>query len=171
MSKKFYPPVGFYFKVYIENFKQEGIDNAFQEVSGISMSLETKPLVEGGVNFMSRKLPGRTTYTDLVLKRGVIPKDSKLAKWCFAIFGSAGNGTVDTKVVTVQLTNSQMKPMMTWTFHDAYPIKWDVSSFNAEKNDLVIENITLTYTHFEVVGETNPTEIDAQEDSSFNLFD
>lgn len=43
------PPVGFYFKLYLNgNPAPEGKDAAFQEVSGISRTSETKEVVVGG---------------------------------------------------------------------------------------------------------------------------
>ncbi len=160
MVNKFYPPAGFHFKVFIAGFPQDGLDTAFQEVEGISMNLETTPLIEGGMNYMSRKLPVRTSYGDLKLKRGMIPMDSKLAKWCFDSFGTNSNGLIKTKLVTVQLlaesdNGGKPKLVCTWTFNNAYPINWEVSGFNAQQSSVVVESITLTYSFFQVEGVTN----------------
>lgn len=170
MSTKYYPPAGFHFKVFIESFPQEGIDNAFREVSGIAMNLETKPLVEGGVNFMARKLPVRTSYEDLELKRGLVSMGSKLSKWCFSTFGNKSTGQIEPKLVTLQLTNDKSKPIMTWTFHDAYPIKWNVSGFHAQESAIVVESMTLSYTFFEVNGDDYVEEGD-DVGGFFDLFD
>ena len=43
----YYPPLGFHFKVFIENIKSE---YQFQSVSGLQASLETEEIAEGGEN-------------------------------------------------------------------------------------------------------------------------
>jgi phage tail-like protein len=39
---------------------------------------------------------------------------------------------------------------MTWNVVHAYPIKWSVSEFNAEKSQLAIESIELAYNYFNI---------------------
>jgi phage tail-like protein len=145
----FYPPVGFYFKVLISGSNQVEQDIAFKEASGISMTLKTSELEEGGANFMNRKLPGRTTFSDLELKRGLLPLNSKLSEWCFNSFGSKSTGQIKTETIVLQLLNSKSEVLMSWTFFGAYPIKWDVSGFNAQQSAIVVESISLSYTYYE----------------------
>lgn len=166
MANFYYPPAGFLFKLFVKGFPQEGVDTAFQEVEGISMKLETTPLVEGGMNYMSHKLPVRTSYGDLKLKRGIIPMDSQFAKWCFDSFGTNSTGLVKTKLVTLQLLSepgSDGKPsvLCTWTFNNAYPINWEVSGFNAQQSSIVVESITLTYSYFQVEGKSNGLKVNS----------
>lgn len=170
MAQNFYPPAGFYFSVFVETHAMKGRETAFQEVSGISMSLDTKVLDEGGVNFMSRKLPGRTSYENLELKRGLLTMNSQLAKWCFETFGNKGTGKVETKLVTLQLMNDEGNPLMVWQFHDAYPVKWNVSGFNAQESSIVAESLTLAYNYFSVENELDliPVNEDAQVGKLFN---
>lgn len=170
MGPNFYPPTGFYFSVFVETHAMKGRETAFKEISGISMSLDTKPLEEGGVNFMSRKLPGRTSYENLELKRGLITMNSQLSKWCFETFGNKGTGKVETKLVTIQLLNDEGNPLMVWQFHDAYPVKWNVSGFNAQESSIVVESLTLTYNYFSVEGELDLIQVNEKIQGN-NLFD
>ena len=66
----YYPPAGFYFKVEIVGVAgmNEDTEQRFQEVSGLSVEIETEELKEGGENRFSYKLPKRAKYPNLVLR-------------------------------------------------------------------------------------------------------
>src|ERR1043165_2837481 len=70
----YYPPAAFHFKV--EFIGVDGMDSdteqRFQEVSGLSVEVETEELREGGENRFVYKLPKRAKYPNLVLKRGLL---------------------------------------------------------------------------------------------------
>ncbi|CAN5330689.1 hypothetical protein BH23BAC1_BH23BAC1_17710 [soil metagenome] len=76
----YYPPVGFHFLVKFEDFSEE-TDTYFQEVNGLSVTINTEEFAEGGENQFVHKLPKGTSYDNLVLKRGII-KNSKILNWC-----------------------------------------------------------------------------------------
>ena len=70
---------------------------------------------------------------------------SKLTKWCFDTFGGNSNGIIEPKIVLLHLLNDHKEPLFTWTFNDAYPVSWDIGGFDAEKSNVIIESIELTY--------------------------
>jgi len=74
----YYPPLGFHFKVEIAHIKGEF---QFQSVSGLTVDMDTEEIAEGGENRFKHKLPVRTRYPNLVLKRGLLV-DSELIRWC-----------------------------------------------------------------------------------------
>src|SRR5205809_7489406 len=78
-----YPLTGFHFSVRFDNFNKYQNDIAFQEVSGLSITVDVDSNVykEGGQNRFVHRLPGRTKYADLILKRGTI-LDSEISDWC-----------------------------------------------------------------------------------------
>jgi phage tail-like protein len=39
-------------------------------------------------------------------------------------------------------------PIKSWNFFDAYPVKWSLSDFNAMKNEVVVESISIKYSSF-----------------------
>ena len=53
---------------------------SFQEVSGLSMEVEVLERNEGGENDYTHKLPGRVSYPNLTLKRG-ITQDNYFVTW------------------------------------------------------------------------------------------
>ena len=139
----YYPPLGFHFKVEFANLSGE---YQFQSVSGLNVELETEQIAEGGENRFKHKLPVSTRYPNLVLKRG-IKVDSALTKWCRE---ALEDFDIKPTNITISLLNEKHEPLMTWNVVHAYPLKWSVSEFNAEKSQLAIESIELAYNYFNI---------------------
>jgi phage tail-like protein len=142
----YYPPVGFHFKV---EFIDVGNDNdiRFQSVGGLSVEYDTEAFKEGGENRFEHKLPVRTKYPDLSLKRGMLT-DSEVIKWCLNAFQNREFRPIQ---VNVTLMNEEHQPLKTWNVYKAWPKKWSVSDFNAGENSLVIETLELSYSYFTVI--------------------
>jgi len=149
------PPVGFYFSVEI--LREGGspfppVDASFQEVSGISVTLETEQIKEGGQNRFTHKVPGRSNYENLVLKRGLLVRTSDLAKWCVTTFRNNLAKKIEPKTIKVTLLDANTSgkgALMSWVFTNAYPVKWDISPLDAQKSEIVAESITFAYSYFE----------------------
>ncbi len=144
----FYPPWGFYYKVEFLESSISGNKNdvRFQSVSGLSVEYDTEEFKEGGENRFTHKLPVRTKYADLVLKRGML-SDSDLTKWLLRAFRDREFKASDLNVI---LMNEQGEPLRTWKVAHAVPKKWLVSDFNANENSIVIETMELSYQYFTV---------------------
>lgn len=143
---RYYPPVGFHFKVEFENLSTTEEDNSFQSVSGLSVDLETEEIAEGGENRFKYKIPVRSKFPNLVLKRGLLV-NSEVIKWCKK---ALENFEIQPVNITVKLLDENHEPLQTWNIVRAYPVKWSVGDFNAEENKLVIETLELTYNYFKV---------------------
>ena len=139
-----YPAVGFHFLVVFELFPQLPYDLKFQEVSGLNVTMETEPLKEGGENRFVHQLPGRTSYSDLVLKRGVF-LGSGLLDWFKDAMQDFEFKPVN---VMISLLNDDHLPLYNWYVINAIPKKLDISGFNAERSELVIQTMTLGYQYF-----------------------
>ncbi|TAE00858.1 MAG: phage tail protein [Bacteroidetes bacterium] len=146
-SSVFYPPVSFYFKVEFSGIKNS-TDSSFQEVSGMEASIKTEDIVEGGENRFTYKVPVSTDYSNLVLKRGLVAAKSDLITWVKTILGSDFSARITTKKITVKLLDEKGNPLRQWDFFEAYPVKWSVSNFNAENNEIAIESLEFAYQYF-----------------------
>jgi phage tail-like protein len=147
MATSYYPPLGFHFKVDFGLVTGDtSPDIRFQSVSGINASVpNSESYQEGGENRFTHRLPVRASYDNLVLKRGMLV-GSVLIAWFKA---AAENFTFAPIDVTVTLLNGDHQPLQAWKFHNAWPTKWNVDGFDAEKNGIVIETIELSYQYFE----------------------
>ncbi|MFD0861707.1 phage tail protein [Sungkyunkwania multivorans] len=145
----YYPPVGFHFKVEftrLDGIELKSNDHQFQSVSGLSVDLETEEIAEGGENRFKHKIPVRTKYPNLVLKRGLL-KDSGLITWCK---NALENYEIVPADLSVSLLDEKHEPLFSWNVVHAYPVKWNVSDLNAEENKIVIESLELTYNYFKI---------------------
>ena len=140
----FYPPVGFHFKVEFSVGDANDHDARFMEVSGITQSMDTEQLKEGGNNLFTYKLPTRGNFGNLTLKRGM-NVDSGIVAW---IQRCLDDQEFESATVTVSLLNEEQEDIARWDFFRAYPVKWDTSSLDAKKNDIVVETLELAYAYF-----------------------
>ena len=141
----YYPPWGFYYKVEFSISKGKN-DVRFQTVSGLSVEYDTEEFKEGGENRFTHKLPVRTKYADLVLKRGMLI-DSDVTKWCLAAFRDRDFKPADLSII---LMNEKGEPLRTWNVSHAIPKKWSVNDLNANENSIVIESLELIYRYFTI---------------------
>jgi phage tail-like protein len=141
----YYPPWGFYFRVVFD-ISQDKNDLRFQSVSGLSVEYDFESFKEGGENRFEHKLPVRTKYADLVLKRGLLT-DSSVINWVLDAFQNRIFKPAD---ITVNLINERGEPLQTWNVVHAIPKKWLVSDFNANENGIVVETMELSYRYFTI---------------------
>lgn len=140
----YYPPLGFHFLVEFGNQKDEF---QFQSVSGLNVDLETEEIAEGGENRFKHKLPVRTKYPNLVLKRGLVV-NSALIDWCKTAVEDFNFTPTD---IIIKLLNEENQPLITWNVVHAYPVKWAIGDFSAEESKIVIETIELSYSYFKTL--------------------
>lgn len=149
----YYPPTSFYFKVEFTDIRGSSKDIRFQEVSGLSVDMETEDIKEGGENRFVHKLPVRTKYSDLTLKRGLLT-DSKVTIWCRK---AIENFQFEYSDLNVTLLNDQGSPITMWNVNQAYPIHWSVSDLNSSDSKVAVETLKLNYKYFKVIsGSTSP---------------
>lgn len=139
-----YPPVGFHFSVVFEGFSGSQ-EVGFQTVSGIDATISQEyTITEGGENRFTHRLPGRASYGNLVLKRGLL-LSSELIEW---FKDAVENFKFRPTTVTVNLLNEQHEPLESWQFINAYPVKWNIEGFDAEANGIIAETIELSFQYF-----------------------
>lgn len=149
------PPLGFHFEVSFGNDKPKNgfkADVSFQSVSGLTAEVITENYREGGQNQFDYKLPVKTQFPDLVLKRGLWAPQSNAAlegmqRWFVDTTQSLKVTHVD---IQIKLLNSKNIILMNWNVKNAWPKKWTISDFNAEENQVVIETMEFHYHYFTV---------------------
>jgi len=120
----------------------DGITRAsFIECSGLDATTEVIETREGGENTTVRKIPGKTTYSDITLKWGITDSD-ELWLWRQQII----DGNVQRKsgsIVIFDLGN--VREVARWDFADAWPTKWEGPSLNATAHELAIETLVIAH--------------------------
>lgn len=129
------PYLNFRFRVEIEGIQQA----SFMECMGLGSHIEVVEYREGGDVASVRKLAGRVSYPDIVLKWGVTDSQ-ELYKWHLQVI----QGQLQRKNGSVALLDAQGNEKLRWNFFNAWPSKWDGPTLNAMGNDVAIESLTLT---------------------------
>ena len=120
----------------------------FRQCSGIGVEVETMDYQEGGNNEFVHKLPTRLKFKNVVLKRG-ITHQSALLDWFnqtrqMGVMAKRGN-------VTVSLVSPKGQPIRTWSFVEAYPVKWEGPELDASTNQIANESLEIAHSGMQVV--------------------
>ena len=138
------PQVGFHFLVLFEILPQFPNDVKFQEVSGLSVDIEMESKTEGGEHRFTHQLPLRSKYGDVTLKRGKF-LGSGILHWCSK---AINDFKFEPCNVMISLMNADHVPLYNWYLINAIPKRLEVSSFNAQNSEVVVETLVLSYQYF-----------------------
>jgi phage tail-like protein len=134
--------LGFTFAVEIE-----GIQEAyFTECSGFEVKLDTEEYKEGGLNDYVHKLPGRQSYSNVTLKRGMT-HSIELWEWLNRLSSSAAKKDEKKNISVVQY-NGLGDEKLRWNLIAAYPVKWTIPSLVTGESGVLMESLELTYQEF-----------------------
>jgi len=142
------PPTAFHFVVRVDGAPG---DTSFQEVSGLEVEMQTEDVAEGGENRFVHRLPVRTRYSNLVLKRGVVTRPSPLGRWFNDALSLGPVRSGASRTVVVQLLDRSASPLIAWKVFGAWPLRWQHAPLDAMNNNLMIETAELGYQYFERV--------------------
>ena len=123
----------FNFKVEIEGVTV----GAFRNVEGLDSETEIVELQDGD-DIVLRKRPGRTKYSNIVLKRGYINTD-ELWVWRKKVI----DGVVERKSGSVILCGDDGGEIMRYNFYEGWPCKWKGFSLDGKGTDVNIEELEL----------------------------
>ncbi len=129
------PYGAFNFEVQIEDIIVAG----FSEVSGLRIETEVYPIKEGGMNYFEYKLPKSTKFSDITFKRGIT--DWELYDWYLDVI----YGNIERKSGSIILRDQEKKELLRWDFYEAYPVKWEGSTFSSTGNSIATETLVLTH--------------------------
>jgi phage tail-like protein len=111
----------------------------FTRCSGLELQVDVLEYAEGGNNEFVHQLPGRLRYPNLVLARGLTNEDA-VFKWF-----SATRTKVDRKEVTITFQTHQQQPIRTFTFADAFPVRWTGPSSEAGTSTVALETLEIAH--------------------------
>jgi phage tail-like protein len=115
----------------------------FRNVEGLDSETEIVEYQDGD-DLTLRKRPGRTKYSNIVLKRGYVSSD-ELWQWRKKVM----DGSVERKSGSVILCNDAGDPVMRYNFFEAWPCKWKGFTLDGKGTDAVIEEVELVIERLE----------------------
>ena len=132
-----YPLTAFHFSVDFG-----GSTVGFSEVSGLTVETELVEYRDGASpEFTKIKMPGLKKYSNITLKRGVLPADNEFFEW----FNTTQMNKPERRDLQVKLLNEGHDPVMVWTVKNAWPIKVEGPGLKADGNEVAIETIELAH--------------------------
>jgi phage tail-like protein len=134
------PMIGAHFEVSVGK-----VTGYFTEVSGLgseSEIVEHKIMAKGAKEAIIRKIPGRTKWGDITLKRG-ITKNLDFYDWRKMV----EQGKVEDARLsgTIIMYDQTMTPVAEWTFDKGWPSKISGPSLTSDSNAVGIEEITIVH--------------------------
>lgn len=123
----------FNFKIEIEGVTQ----GAFRNVEGLDSETEIIEYQDGD-DLVLRKRPGRTKYSNVVLKRGYI-NNTELWEWRKAVV----EGKVQRKSGSVILCADDGTEIMRYNFFEGWPTKWKGFTLDGKGTEVNVEEIEL----------------------------
>ena len=123
------------------------IDIRFQRVSGLSATIETTTVNEGGQNLYAHRLPRRVGYQNLVLERGFVIGSPLNIEFNVAmtLFKFAPSN------VLVTLLSADAVPLAAWLFLKAFPVRWATADLNGREDQVLIDTLELCYTRMQAI--------------------
>jgi phage tail-like protein len=117
----------------------------FQEVSGLSASLNVEDVVEGGRNNTTRKMIGVASFSNITLKRGLC--SDTMFKWIKSYI--EGNFT-QRMSGCIQLLGDDGKPVKEFKFKNGIPVKWDGPSLSVSSDAIATESLEIAHEGLEL---------------------
>jgi phage tail-like protein len=127
----------------------EGVEiGRFTGVSGLGYEAEVVTFQDtlGTGDIITRKRPGRITYQDITLTRG-LSADNALVDW----YQSVLDGAVDRKNGSIVMFDPAGDENGRWNFEAAWISSWSASDLDAGSDEIVIEEVVITHEYLERV--------------------
>src|SRR6185295_10170470 len=106
------------------------IVGGFSECTGIEMTMKIEEFNEGGRNGEVLKFPGRTSWTNITLKKG-ISAGTGLWDWHYSFIQGHGKR----RDGVIMLLNEMHMPAAIWQFTRGLPAKYSGPALNASQNN------------------------------------
>lgn len=113
----------------------------FSECTGLDATVEIMDYREGGVNDYVHRFATRATYSNLVLKHGIVSLDDDLWDWHYDWVQGIGTR----KDGLVFLLDDSQTPAKIWRFKSGIPTKWVGPSLNAAQSTVAIESLEIAH--------------------------
>lgn len=141
--------LGFRFGVFFFAFGvlPNPLDIRFSKVRGLSSTVRTQAIPEGGQNLYTQLVPTGIEHGNLILERGMVVGSPLNVEFntAMSLFKFAPSN------VLVMLFNESSVPVAAWLFMKAYPVQWSTSDFDADQQNLVVDTLELAYAGMQIL--------------------
>ena len=150
---------------YVFSLEINGVELAhFQDCSGIKSNTEVFEIKEGGVNHATHKLPGQSTWDNLVLSYGVTSDSALLelreailnddfsgGNLSFPSMGSGGQSQPKRFNGSIVIRNNKFQEMIRYNFMNAWVVSWEGPKLDSMNSSLAISKVEIAHHGIEVI--------------------
>jgi len=111
---------------------------AFSEVSGLEATMEPVAVTEGGRNWGQPQLAGRTTFSTVILRRGMT---TTRHLWQWFAHVNQGGAVKHRLKVTITLRDLAGRGILKWQLDGCLPVKLKLADLNATSQEVGIEEL------------------------------
>jgi phage tail-like protein len=112
----------------------------FKECSPLIVETEMFEYPEGGLNTYTHKLPVRTKYSNITLKRG-IDEGQDLYQWYVKVV----QGQIKRQNISIIVYDSTGKEVRKWDLQNAYPCKWTGPDLKTDAGAIAVESLEIAH--------------------------
>lgn len=132
-------------------FEVDGVQiGVFTEVSGLEVHVEVATYEEGGENGYVHQLPGRMSWPNIVLRRGVTESDAFFA-WVNKTSGpgfSANGNKLTRSTGAITAIGSDGLRLRSWELQQVFAVRWSGPRFAVATADQLDEELELAHHGF-----------------------
>jgi phage tail-like protein len=136
------PALSFQFVVEIEGITA----GAFLECNGLEIKTDVFEYKEGGQNLFTHRLAGRTSFTNVTLKRG-LAEGPQLYDWYQKVI-TKKDKSADLKNLSIIQYALDHTEVQRFNLVKAYPVKWSIGGYSTTNNEPVVETFELAFESF-----------------------
>jgi len=130
------PHIGLRFWVQLGQVEVAG----FKECSGLAIETEAFEYKEGGLNTYTHKLPVRTSYKNITLKRG-LDEGQDLYRW----YVKAMRGQIGRQNISIIVYDSLGREVRKWNLQRAWPCKWTGPDLKTDQGAVAVETVEIAH--------------------------
>jgi phage tail-like protein len=136
------PAIGFSFSLDVQGV----VTGYFTDVSGLGSETEIveHKITDGSGRDVIQKIPGRTKYTDVTLKRGVT---SQMDLWEWRKKVEDGDIVGARKNATITMYDQSLSAIAKWNIENAWPTKVSGPTMSSEGSTVTVEEVSITFEH------------------------
>lgn len=111
------------------------------ELGGVEVGVEA--IEEGGNQGFAYQLPGRLKFNNIKLSRVIDTSTSQVAAWF-----SSMTGAVKRTTGQIVAYDAALKPLLTWKFIEAIPVRWSLPTLSAKDASSATESLEIAHQGF-----------------------
>lgn len=132
-------------------FEVDGVTiGSFGEVYGLEVHVAVATYAEGGENGFVHQLPGRMTWPNIILRRGITDSDA-LFDWVNKTSGagfSANSNKLKRSTGAITAMGEKGERLRSWELREVFAVRWSGPSFSASSGRVLSEEIELAHHGF-----------------------